>query len=55
MNGLFVLWNLLQTFVKMDLYDGNLQTLSPTLQINDLLCLINTTLLERHIPASSEL
>lgn len=40
MNGLFVLWNLLQTFVKMDLYDGNLQTLSPTLQINDLFCLI---------------
>lgn len=40
MNGLFVLWNLLQTFVKMDLYNGNLQNLSPTLQINNLLCLI---------------
>lgn len=40
MNGLFVLRNLLQTFVKMDLYNGNLQNLSPTLQINNLLCLM---------------
>lgn len=34
MNELFVLWNLLQTFVKTDLYNGNLQNLSPTPQIN---------------------
>lgn len=40
MNGLFVPWNLLQTFVKMDLYNGNLQNLSPTPQINNLLCLM---------------
>lgn len=40
MNGLFVLRNLLQTFVKMDLYNGNLQNLSPTPQINNLLCLM---------------
>lgn len=39
MNGLFVLWNLLQTFVKMDLYNGNLQNLPPR-QINNLLCLM---------------
>lgn len=34
MNGLFVLWNLLQTFVKMDLYNGNLQNLSPNNELS---------------------
>lgn len=52
MNGLFVPWNLLRTFVKMDLYNGNLQNLSPTPQTNNLLRLMLHYW--RHVLASSE-